>query len=304
MISCEIISAFFYGRDIYYLEGQMSGGEDMKEKIRHLVIGAEVLVLIGLCISLVKNGNAQRVTVQSQIEEKTDKISNTSDYEKDNKKIIDIKGIGMKDIEGKENEEEDLEEINCKENNFKEKKRVALTFDDGPSSKYTPQLLEGLRERGVHATFFLMGKNIEGNEELVKQIQEEGHLIGNHTYNHVELDKIPKEKALEEIEAANQEIYEITGVYPQWLRPPYGAWVKNLDFCMEMFPVLWDVDTLDWKSKNVESILKIAKAEVKDGAVILMHDAYQSSVEAALQIVDLLTAKGYEFVTVDELILP
>lgn len=304
MISCEIISAFFYGRDIYYLEGQMSGGEDMKEKIRHLVIGAEVLVLIGLCISLVKNGNAQRVTVQSQIEEKTDKISNTSDYEKDNKKIIDIKGIGMKDIEGKENEEEDLEEINCKENNFKEKKRVALTFDDGPSSKYTPQLLEGLRERGVHATFFLMGKNIEGNEELVKQIQEEGHLIGNHTYNHVELDKIPKEKALEEIEAANQEIYEITGVYPQWLRPPYGAWVKNLDFCVEMFPVLWDVDTLDWKSKNVESILKIAKAEVKDGAVILMHDAYQSSVEAALQIVDLLTAKGYEFVTVDELILP
>ncbi|MDD5803512.1 polysaccharide deacetylase family protein [Blautia sp. HCP3S3_H10_1] len=276
----------------------------MKEKIRHLVIGAEVLVLIGLCISLVKNGNAQRVTVQSQIEEKTDKISNTSDYEKDNKKIIDIKGIGMKDIEGKENEEEDLEEINCKENNFKEKKRVALTFDDGPSSKYTPQLLEGLRERGVHATFFLMGKNIEGNEELVKQIQEEGHLIGNHTYNHVELDKIPKEKALEEIEAANQEIYEITGVYPQWLRPPYGAWVKNLDFCVEMFPVLWDVDTLDWKSKNVESILKIAKAEVKDGAVILMHDAYQSSVEAALQIVDLLTAKGYEFVTVDELILP
>ena len=276
----------------------------MKEKIRHLVIGAEVLVLIGLCISLVKNGNAQRVTVQSQIEEKTDKISNTSDYEKDNKKIIDIKGIGMKDIEGKENEEEDLEEINCKENNFKEKKRVALTFDDGPSSKYTPQLLEGLRERGVHATFFLMGKNIEGNEELVKQIQEEGHLIGNHTYNHVELEKIPKEKALEEIEAANQEIYEITGVYPQWLRPPYGAWVKNLDFCVEMFPVLWDVDTLDWKSKNVESILKIAKAEVKDGAVILMHDAYQSSVEAALQIVDLLTAKGYEFVTVDELILP
>ena len=185
-----------------------------------------------------------------------------------------------------------------------EKKKVALTFDDGPSSKYTPMLLAGLKKRGVHATFFLMGKNIEGKEELVKQIQEEGHLIGNHTYNHVQLDKISREAAKEEIEATSQEIYEITGVYPAWLRPPYGEWRKNLDFYVEMFPVLWDVDTLDWKSKNVDSIMRIVENEVEDGAVILMHDAYQSSVDAALQIVDLLTAEGYEFVTVEELTLP
>ena len=185
-----------------------------------------------------------------------------------------------------------------------EKKKAALTFDDGPNSKYTPLLLKGLKERGVHATFFLMGKNIEGKEALVKQIQEEGHLIGNHTYNHVQLDKISKEVAKEEIETTNQKIFEITGVYPAWLRPPYGEWRKNLDFYVEMFPVLWDVDTLDWKSKNVDSIMKIVRSEVSDGAVILMHDAYQSSVDAALQIVDLLMAEEYEFVTVEELILP
>ena len=183
-------------------------------------------------------------------------------------------------------------------------KKVYLTFDDGPNSQYTPLLLKGLKERGVHATFFLMGKNIEGKEALVKQIQEEGHLIGNHTYNHVQLDKISKEVAKEEIETTNQKIFEITGVYPAWLRPPYGEWRKNLDFYVEMFPVLWDVDTLDWKSKNVDSIMKIVQSEVADGAVILMHDAYQSSVDAALQIVDLLMAEEYEFVTVEELILP
>mgnify|MGYP000813051225 FL=1 len=89
-----------------------------------------------------------------------------------------------------------------------------------------------------------------------------------------------------------------------WLRPPYGEWQKNLDFYVNMFPVLWDIDTLDWKSQNVNAVMQIVESEIEDGAVILMHDAYQSSVDAALQIVDLLTAQGYEFVTVDELVLP
>ena len=184
-----------------------------------------------------------------------------------------------------------------------ERPKVALTFDDGPSSKYTPQLLAGLKERNVQATFFLMGKNIEGKEELVKQMQEEGHLIGNHTYDHVELDKISREAAKEEITDTNKAICAITGNCPSFLRPPYGSWPKNLDLYVTMFPVLWDIDTLDWKSKNVDSILQIVLSQVEDGSVILMHDAYQSSVDAALKIVDFLTDMGYEFVTVDKLIL-
>ena len=183
---------------------------------------------------------------------------------------------------------------------------VALTFDDGPSGTSTPVLLEGLRKRGVRATFFVVGENVEKGEnaQILREMSADGHLIGNHTYNHVQLDKISKEAAKEEIETTNQKIFEITGVYPAWLRPPYGEWRKNLDFYVEMFPVLWDVDTLDWKSKNVDSIMKIVRSEVSDGAVILMHDAYQSSVDAALQIVDFLMAEEYEFVTVEELILP
>lgn len=181
--------------------------------------------------------------------------------------------------------------------------RVALTFDDGPNRKYTPLLLDGLKERGIHATFFLMGKNIEGNEELVSRIQEEGHLIGNHTYSHVQLNRVSSCKAKEEIEKTSNAIYQVTGVYPTYIRPPFGSWRKNLELSVTMLPVFWDVDTLDWKSRNVTSILKIVKNQTADGDIILMHDSYGTSVEAALAIVDLLIKEGYDFVTVEELLV-
>ena len=181
---------------------------------------------------------------------------------------------------------------------------VALTFDDGPSPKYTPLLLDGLKERNVRATFFLLGKNVKENQELVQRMQAEGHLLGNHTYNHVQLNKIPETTARQEILKTNNEIYEATGKYPEYMRPPYGAWKKNMELCVEMLAVFWDIDTLDWKSQNVDAILKAAGEEPEDGSIILMHDEYQTSVEAALLLIDRLKEKGYEFVTVDELIVP
>lgn len=181
--------------------------------------------------------------------------------------------------------------------------RAALTFDDGPHATYTPLLLDGLHKRGIHATFFLMGKNIEGKEDIVKQMQKDGHLIGNHTYDHVQLDKLPGDQACQQILKTNNEIYEITGEYPLYLRPPYGAWPKNLELCVTMLPVFWDVDTLDWKSKNVQSVEEIVKREVKDGSIILMHDSFPTSVEAALEIADMLTEAGYDLVTADQLLV-
>ena len=181
--------------------------------------------------------------------------------------------------------------------------RAALTFDDGPHATSTPLLLDGLHKRGIHATFFLMGKNIEGKEEIVKQMQKDGHLIGNHTYDHVQLDKLPGDQACQQILKTNNEIYEITGEYPLYLRPPYGAWPKNLELCVTMLPVFWDVDTLDWKSKNVQSVEEIVKREVKDGSIILMHDSFPTSVEAALEIADMLTEAGYDLVTADQLLV-
>lgn len=182
--------------------------------------------------------------------------------------------------------------------------QIALTFDDGPDPEYTEMLLDGLKERGIKASFFLLGKSIEGNENIVRRMHREGHLIGNHTYNHVQLDKISEAGVREEILKTNNRIYEITGDYPVYMRPPYGAWKKETEFCVEMIPVFWTIDTLDWKTQNVQDVLCRVRKNIKNGSVILMHDEYRTTVEAALALADELTEQGYEFVTVDRLILP
>ncbi len=127
---------------------------------------------------------------------------------------------------------------------FSGDKQIALTFDDGPHSVYTPRLLDGLRKRGVHVTFFLLGENVEGKEAIVRQMQEDGHLIGNHGYSHVQMSKEAVKSACEQIEENNQQIESITGVRPQYLRPPYGSWNTELECTTNMTVVLWDVDTL------------------------------------------------------------
>ena len=182
--------------------------------------------------------------------------------------------------------------------------RVALTFDDGPNARYTPLLLEGLRKRNIHATFFLLGENIQKNKKLLLRMQKDGHLIGCHTWSHVQLDKISPSSASREILKTNSLIYHITGTYPTCLRPPYGAWKKDLELPVPMLPVFWYVDTLDWQSQNPENILDIVRKNVQDGSIILMHDSYDSSVRAALAITDELTEKGYDFVTADQLLDP
>lgn len=189
------------------------------------------------------------------------------------------------------------------ENTGRESPRAALTFDDGPSKKYTPLLLDGLKERGVKASFFLLGRNIEGNEALVLRMYEEGHLIGNHTYDHVQLTKTDQKEAQMQIEKTGNRIYEITGEYPIFLRPPFGETREDMQLAVALFNVPWNVDTLDWKTKNADSILEIVQENVKDGSIILMHDGYASSVDGALAVVDYLQKEGYELVTVDRLLL-
>lgn len=182
-------------------------------------------------------------------------------------------------------------------------KKVALTFDDGPHPYYTEMLLDGLKERGVKATFFLIGDSIDGNEDIVKRMYDEGHLIGNHTYHHVQLNKETVVQQCNEITISNNKIFEITGYMPEFLRPPFGAWDKTKDCGVEMIPVLWSIDPLDWKDQNTNLVVKRILSKVKDGSIILLHDVYKTSVEAALIVVDKLQAQGYEFVTADELIL-
>lgn len=183
------------------------------------------------------------------------------------------------------------------------KKQIALTFDDGPHSEYTLKLLEGLKERNVRATFFLMGQNIPGNEELIRRMQEDGHLIGNHSYRHVQLTQEGEESVCQAVEKTSSLIAQITGQTPQYLRPPYGDWSEGLECRLDLTPVFWSVDSLDWKLKNTAKIVRRVEKYAGEGDIILMHDIFQTSVDAALALVDDLQRQGYEFVTVDELVI-
>lgn len=184
-----------------------------------------------------------------------------------------------------------------------EGKKIALTFDDGPHPYYTEKLLDGLAERKVKASFFLLGENLEGREEIVRRMAREGHLIGNHTYYHVDITRLEPEEACREITGTAEKIEAIIGNSTEYIRPPFGNWNRELECAVEMIPIFWTLDTLDWSTKNADRIVQKVVTEAEENDIILMHDSYASTVEAALRIVDLLSAQGYEFVTADELIL-
>lgn len=182
-------------------------------------------------------------------------------------------------------------------------KKVALTFDDGPNEEYTPKLLDGLKKRNVRATFFLLGKQVEQYPELAKRISDEGHLIGCHAYEHKDLSRLSLDEACRQITDTNDLLYEVTGHRPMFMRPPYGSCQEQLPEKTEMIEVLWDIDTVDWSLRNTDQVVKNTLKKVEDGSIILMHDEFQESVDAALQLVDALEKEGYQLVTVEELIL-
>lgn len=181
-----------------------------------------------------------------------------------------------------------------------QKKQIALTFDDGPHGIYTRILLDGLKERGVHATFFLMGKNIPGNEGLIKRMKEEGHQIGNHTMNHVNLKQVPLRKGQEEIQTTDQLVLEIIGDVPKVIRPPFGEISEELIQWCDRDIVLWNIDPLDWSVQNSQTVFKHLCSHVEDGTIILLHDIFKTSVEAAFLFIDEYKDQ-YEFVTVEKL---
>lgn len=189
-----------------------------------------------------------------------------------------------------------------KSGEMNERGKIALTFDDGPHPFYTEQLLDGLKEREVKATFFVTGEHAQLHPEIIKRMSEEGHLIGNHTYSHMQLQASNQAEFKQELIKTNEIITEITGEEVLYVRPPYGTWDKKIETELNMFPVLWNVDPLDWCSDNASCIIEKVVNKVKENDIILMHDYYDSSVTAALSIVDELMEEGYEFVTVEEIL--
>lgn len=181
------------------------------------------------------------------------------------------------------------------------KKLVALTFDDGPYPATTDRLLGILREKEVQATFFELGTMASRYPEVTKRVYDEGHELASHTMSHRQLNKISAGEVAAEVGGARGVIKDITGEEPSLVRPPYGL-INNIVIEQAGAPIiLWTVDTEDWKSKDAGAVLERTKVTVFDGAVILLHDIYESSVDAAGMIIDELRKDNYEFVTVSEL---
>ena len=187
------------------------------------------------------------------------------------------------------------------ENLVEEPKYVAITFDDGPRADTTERLLDGLLERGAAATFFVIGLQVPGNETLLQRMRDEGHQIGNHTYSHVRLLNADKDAVVEEVQKTEVLLREAAGEGAFWLRPPYGQIGGERARLIRTPMIYWSVDPQDWKLLDTGKVVEAVLSVVKPGDVILLHDFYSTSVDAALEIIDRLQAEGYDFVTVEEL---
>ncbi|MGG0644675.1 polysaccharide deacetylase family protein [Sporosarcina gallistercoris] len=231
--------------------------------------------------------------------------SGDEDNQSDTSKKED--STGEKDLEseadnvnGKEEQESGNEKSPTQAEKTGEKK-IALTFDDGPDPKSTIQILETLKKYNAKATFFMLGSRVEYYQDAAKAVKASGHEIGNHSWNHPDLSKMPLAKALEEINRTTDIIQKVTGEKPTVFRPPYGAYTDQLS--KQRIPpiVLWNVDTLDWKYRDSTKLLEEVKKSTKDGSTILMHDIHQSTADGLDNVMAYLKSQGYKFVTVSEL---
>jgi len=180
-------------------------------------------------------------------------------------------------------------------------KLIALTFDDGPRRSTTTALLDALKERGVHATFFLIGEQLEGNEDLVARMAAEGHEVGIHTFDHVKLTALSPADFSAQVDRTRSAIGAILGREDLLLRPPYGMTDAAARKRAESPIILWSIDPEDWGDKDPDRITEHILSRAGDGDIILLHDIYPTSVEAAVRVVDELHRRGFLFVTVSEL---
>ena len=182
----------------------------------------------------------------------------------------------------------------------KNKKMVALTYDDGPSI-YTPRILKTLKENNSVATFFVVGNRVPMYSDTVKKAYDMGCEIGNHTYEHKSLPNLSETEVKRQISKTNKEVKKAIGEKPVIMRPTGGATNTNIKKWVGMPSIIWSVDTLDWKTRNADSTRRAVLNRVKDGDIVLMHDLYSAAATASETIIPELVRRGYQLVTVSEL---
>lgn len=182
----------------------------------------------------------------------------------------------------------------------KNKKMVALTYDDGPSI-YTPRILKTLKENNSVATFFAVGNRVPMYSDTVKKAYDMGCEIGNHTYEHKSLPNLSETEVKRQISKTNKEVKKAIGEKPVIMRPTGGATNNNIKKWVGMPSIIWSIDTLDWKTRNADSTKRAVLDHVKDGDIVLMHDLYSATATASETIIPELVRRGYQLVTVSEL---
>lgn len=184
---------------------------------------------------------------------------------------------------------------------YQDKKLIAFTFDDGPSETNTNYLLDNLDKYDAKVTFFVLGSRVNSNKETIKRAYLEGNAIGSHTYNHRNLNLLSDVALIDEVKKTNEAIKEVIGTSPTLLRPPYGNLTDHGKELANMSIILWNIDPLDWKYKDKNRVANEIIEHAHDGAIILVHDIYKSSVEGALLAMEELQKQGYAFVTINEM---
>lgn len=218
--------------------------------------------------------------------------------------------------------------------NYKDKKLIAITFDDGPHGVNTPKILDMLKEKNVKVTFFLIGENIssQSRKDIIKRAHDEGHELANHSYNHPNFKNISAEEIKEQLNKTDALIREAAGVTPILFRPPYGSYNQSISQQSEKAIVLWSIDSRDWEHISAANVKKYAEAngiteeaakdilideilfkgtskeksivsQLRHGSIILFHDIHPYSGEAVAKLIDYLKQSGeYELLTVSQLI--
>lgn len=183
----------------------------------------------------------------------------------------------------------------------KSKKTIALTFDDGPSGEKTNRIVEALSKNKAHATFFMVGNRMKSSKSVIENVLNHGNEIGSHSYAHKNMARQKLQDVIADTEKTNEIYKSITGKDLIYTRPPYGSITKEIKESLDTIFITWNLDTEDWLHRNKDYIVNYVMENVSDGDIILMHDSYNSTVEAVEELLPKLYANGYQVVSVSEL---
>ena len=283
----------------------------MKKQIIGLVISI-VLAIIVICVGVFGSGRIKSSDKINKSEEKTSKVVESGNKDDtSNKDEINSEETTSEEattqpesttLEETTSEGESVDKIDYSNPNIDPTKpMVALTFDDGPGGESTIRILDALKKYNAHATFFVVGSNIDKYADIIKREAAEGSEVGNHTNSHAQLTKLDTNGILSEVNGVKEKIMQLTGQKVVPIRPPYGAVDDNVMATITDPVILWSIDTLDWKTRDAQSTIQNIQSSVYDGAIILMHDIYSTTADAAVNIIDWLHSQGYQMVTVSEL---